>query len=206
MVNKPHYGWTQESYPEREDVAARFPDAAFCRQVHGVVIHYADRPGFYGDGDGLFTDKDGVMLTVRTADCNGIVLWDDEKDVVMVLHAGWKGTAQGILEHGIALFQKRGIKAQSLNLFFAPSARKCCYEVGEEIVGEFRQNLRGFIEKHDMKLFADLVGMNINMAEQAGIVRKKIITEPHCTICNESLFSYRRSKTTKRHVVFVRKG
>jgi len=205
-VYKPVFGWTQESYPEREDVATRFPDSAYCRQVHGTVIHYVNRPGFYGDGDGLYTDNDDVMLTVRTADCNGIVLYDDECNYVMAIHAGWKGTASGILEKGIGIMRENRIDVTDIKLFFAPSARDCCYEVGEDIIPSFKPELLEYIHERNGKLYCDLVGMNKRYAFSAGILEENITVEPKCTICDTSLFSYRRSKSTDRHVVYIKKG
>jgi YfiH family protein len=206
MVNKPVYGWTAESYPDREDVIAHFPDAACCHQTHGTSIHYAPNPGFYGDGDGLFTDISGVLLTVRTADCNGIVLWDDNMTLVMALHAGWKGTASAIISRGIDVFVSHGIDPSRISIHFSPSARSCCYEIGADITHRFQSDLHRFLITRDERLYADLVGMNAYLAEKAGVVRENIIVEPRCTICDESLFSYRRSKTAKRHMVYIRKG
>ncbi len=206
MVNKPYFGWTTNSYPEREDVAAHFPDAAYCHQIHGNHICYAPSPGFYGDGDGLFTDRANVCLTVRTADCNGIVLWDDNQELVMVLHAGWKGTASAILSEGIALFFSHGIDPSRLSVYFSPSARSCCYEIGKDIIDRFQSELHRFFIQREAGLYADLIGMNIFLAEKAGVLREKITVNPRCTICDESLFSFRRSKTSKRHVVYIKKG
>lgn len=206
MANKPYYGWTQESYSDREDVFARFPDAACCRQIHGTTIHYADSPGDYGDGDGLFTDKKDVLLTVRTADCNGIVLWDNENRFIMALHAGWKGTAQGILRKGIEIFTQQGVVPEKINIYFGPSARKCCYQIGEDIVGEFSPEQQDFITREKEFLFCDLLGMNCKDARSAGVLSDNIIVEKKCTICTTELFSFRRNKTSQRHLIFVKKG
>ena len=44
------------------------------------------------DCDALITNKRGVVLTILTADCVPILLYDPKKKIVAVVHAGWKGT------------------------------------------------------------------------------------------------------------------
>ena len=71
--------------------------AARREQIHSADIVYADKGGIYPPGDGFYTDKCGVILTVKIADCVPILLADPNKRLIAALHAGWRGTVAGIV-------------------------------------------------------------------------------------------------------------
>lgn len=63
-----------------------------CRQVHGTNIMNADGPGGNTtEADGLMTDKAGVALLIKTADCQPLLVADQAGRHVMALHVGWRG-------------------------------------------------------------------------------------------------------------------
>ena len=49
------------------------------------------------DCDALITDAEGVVLSILTADCVPVLLYDKKKKVVAAIHAGWKGTQAHIV-------------------------------------------------------------------------------------------------------------
>ena len=65
--------------------------------VHGAEVARVDEPGgAVDDVDALLTDREGVALFATYADCYPIVLWDPEKRVAGLVHAGWRGTQAGV--------------------------------------------------------------------------------------------------------------
>src|SRR5207247_11035341 len=65
--------------------------------VHGAEVARVDEPGgAVDDVDALLTDRAGVALFATYADCYPIVLWDPEKRVAGLVHAGWRGTQAGV--------------------------------------------------------------------------------------------------------------
>src|SRR5215471_13592801 len=65
--------------------------------VHGSAVARVDAPGgSVDDVDALVTDVPGVALFATYADCYPIVLWDPEKKVAGLAHAGWRGTRSGL--------------------------------------------------------------------------------------------------------------
>lgn len=82
-------------------------EEAFAEQVHGsrtVVVREAVR---YAPGaDGLLTDRTGLALSVRFADCQSFVLYAPSKNVIGVLHAGWRGLASGAISEFFATLQR----------------------------------------------------------------------------------------------------
>ena len=139
-------------------------------------------------GDSVVTNLKNVEIGVKTADCVPIVLvgmhW------VGVIHAGWRGLYKGIISKTVeALYNEGEIQLYG---FVFPSAKACCYEVGEEFKKLFNRNL---VEK-DGKLFFDPQNEAITQLKENGVNVIEVIKE--CTICNKKYPSYRRDKTKER--------
>jgi copper oxidase (laccase) domain-containing protein len=80
----------------------------------------------------------------------------------------------------------------------APSIGGCCYEVGEEILGEWRAALPDadcFFEHRDGNLYLDLWAANTTQLVGAGLPRERIELAGVCTQCHaDQFFSYRAAK------------
>src|SRR5437667_9601065 len=91
-------------------VRPRFPGVVLAHQVHGTTVrwHAATTDGWLiVDGvDGHATGARGLLLTVTVADCIPVYVAAPDKQVVALLHAGWRGTAGGILERGVELVKR----------------------------------------------------------------------------------------------------
>jgi YfiH family protein len=109
------------------------------RQIHSGVVHcIQERPRQVLAGDGLITDRPGLLLTVRTADCLPILLVDPERRAVGVLHAGWRGTLARIAEKGVGEMRLRfGSDPAAMRAAIGPGIHACCYQVGEEVREKF---------------------------------------------------------------------
>lgn len=69
-------------------------EEANAEQVHGNVTTVVRTAMQYAPGaDGLLTDRIGLALSVRTADCQSFVVYAPSTNVIGVLHAGWRGLA-----------------------------------------------------------------------------------------------------------------
>src|SRR5256885_12822547 len=89
-------------------------------------------------GDGLLTQTPGLLLSIQTADCVLILLFDPVKRVVGAFHAGWRGTAKRIVEKGVGEMQVHfESKSQDIQAAIGPAIGSCCYAVGEEVIDEF---------------------------------------------------------------------
>jgi polyphenol oxidase len=111
---------------------------AFNRQVHSPTVHRAT-PGRRGaPGDGLWTEDAGVPLLAMSADCLPIVVarTGDGPRGLAVLHAGWRGLSEGIVQAAVAALGP-GDKAAVIG----PAIGPCCYEVGTEVSDRFDADL-----------------------------------------------------------------
>jgi len=127
--------WTEDEAQRvavnREIVAAAVGwPIARVRQVHGAEVVAAGSPDTpIVEADGLVTDRSDLAVGVLVADCLPVLLVADGG--VAAIHAGWRGLAAGVVEHGLTTV--RASTAAPVTAAIGPGARGCCYEVGDEV-------------------------------------------------------------------------
>jgi YfiH family protein len=168
---------------------------AMIRQVHGRrVIRLADADAASGpeprweleEADGQATAQGRIAPIVLTADCLPIAIGGG--GAVAMLHAGWRGLADGIIAEGVRAIRELGDERAPLAAAIGPGAGPCCYEVGDEVHARFSEfggrGRRG--RMLDMKAIArqQLLGAGIDDVHDSGL----------CTICSPPtlFFSHRR--------------
>jgi hypothetical protein len=152
-------------------------------------------------GDAVITDRDDILAGVRTADCVPILLYDGNAGVAGAVHAGWRGTAKGILKAAIGAFiEEFGCKAEDLSIALGPSIRGCCYVVGEEVV-EAVTSATGSGDYTIAKnggTYVDLVRANTAQALSLDVRPENIWASDSCTSCDSERFYSYRKEGTKR--------
>jgi len=108
----------------------KIEDLVMVKQVHGAVVLRVDHPASHdpeSPADGLITDKKGVVLGIRTADCVPVFFADEKGRALGIAHGGWKGIKQGIVPNMIDFFQSHyGVLPGDLKVAFGPAIRACC--------------------------------------------------------------------------------
>ena len=85
--------------------------------------------------DAMVTADKNRCLLIFVADCVPVLLYDYNKKVIGVVHAGWKGTVSLISQKTVCLMQKHyGCKPQDILCAIGPSIGPCCYEVGKDVI------------------------------------------------------------------------
>ncbi len=115
------------------------PAVVMAHQVHGNRVHWHTAAGegwtILEGADGHATASPGLALLVTVADCIPIYLVAPERRAIALLHAGWRGTASGILANGLALLeQQTGARPEEVVLHAGVGISGPCYEVGAEVV------------------------------------------------------------------------
>jgi len=183
-------------------------------QVHGNnVLLVDDRVQHLRkrvDADAVITALPGVPVGILTADCLPILLSDPVKGAVAAVHAGWKGSAAGVVLKTIEQMKKKfSTRASDLYAALGPYIGPCCYTVGENVASEFERNFGAGSVDYIQKIFGDMrldIGMaNVAQLVEAGVRRERISMEPACTSCNNGLFfSYRKENgVTGRQLSFI---
>lgn len=168
-----------------------------ARQVHGSKILLVSNTGFpqhsIPEADAMVTNVPGVILSVRTADCLPIFLFDPKKKAIGLVHTGWRGSSQRIVIMAIETMKKNyGSDPADILVELGPAIRQCCYEVGEEFRDIFSQ--AGEVLRHKQNLYLDLSLVNEHQMQEAGLKAAHIVDSQQCTMCNPQFFSYRRDK------------
>ncbi|MBP6892659.1 polyphenol oxidase family protein [Candidatus Babeliales bacterium] len=153
---------------------------------------------FEHQGDFLMTDQKNIGLVILTADCTPLVLYDFASHAVCVVHAGWKGSFDGVLQETLQAMQKNyGTDFKNLKCSFGPSARSCCYEVSELFVRDFEKkysDVVSFTLKNSKYYFDNSVFLQ-QLLKKFGIPEQNIYTDNAlCTICNPQFCSFRKEK------------
>jgi hypothetical protein len=101
--------WLVHGFGTRHvDVPALFVNLATLRQIHSTTCVAADgRSGVLGAGDALTENTPGAVVAIRTADCIPILLVDERLRAVAAVHAGWRGTAAGIVQRAMEAMRER---------------------------------------------------------------------------------------------------
>ena len=158
--------------------------------------------------DAVVTNRKGIMVGVQVADCVPLLLYDRRLHIVGAVHAGWRGTAAGILKNTIKTVMDRFYSSPSdIVIAIGPSIKQCSYAVDHEVVRAV-QNATGpgdyFIDSAD-KYYLDLPEANKYQALSIGIPEKNIWLSEDCTFCNPDIYySYRFAHgTTGRQGAFI---
>ena len=201
------HGWTTRAagdfrrLPAAEDlnrkIRAEGMEPRLPRQVHSNRIHVvnsvesnAERP----EADGMISGEQGLLLGVRTADCLALLFVDRRRRAVAAVHAGWRGTVQKIAARAVERMQEQfGSVPTEIEAAIGPGIGKCCFEVGDEVAGQFDPSL---IRVHK-RPHVDLNAANRRQLSEAGVQGDKIWSSNLCTRCGaEQFFSHRRDGET----------
>lgn len=187
----------------------RLPGVLTVRQVHGNKVIIAARtatrrpaslPAKLEDADGILTDRPGLAIAVRTADCLSVFLYDPLHEVIGLVHAGWRGTQQRIMTQAVALIRKQwGSNPKDLLVAFGPAIRSCCYQVGAPFLEHFPKET----VKRKQGYFFDLPEANKNQLVGAGVGAANIMDCAVCTCCDPTCFSYRRERESAGRMISI---
>jgi len=159
--------------------------------VHGVGVARVDEhKDVIRGADALVTDRRGIALFATYADCYPIVLWDPEHRCVALVHAGWRGTMARVGPAALkAMRDEYGSDPAHIKVGIGPGICGRCYEVGEEVAGQFdREHVR---EGEGGRFLLDLAAANRLQLEDEGVIEVHVMGL--CTKETDYLPSHRRS-------------
>lgn len=115
-------------------LAVPAPSLVVATQVHGNVVNDVDDwSGGALVGDALVATRDDVALAVLVADCVPLLILDPRGPRFALVHAGWRGLAQGIIPATLAHFARVG----ELLVVIGPRISPASYQVGPEVATSF---------------------------------------------------------------------
>ena len=111
------------------------------------------------DADALITNIKNIAISVLTADCVPVLIYDDVNRVVACVHAGWRGAVSGIIKNTLNEIIKIG-KSNKIYVAVGPCIGARNYEVGKDFYDKFlKENNKNeifFLHNKENKFLFDL--------------------------------------------------
>lgn len=168
----------------------------FPSQVHETKIVHVTRATSVTElqgTDALVTQELGYCISVMSADCVPILLYDRYHRAVAAVHSGWRGTVSRILEKTLHRMQSLfGSHGKDILACIGPSICRESYEVGAEVVDAV---IQAFGNHHNLivptqgdKALFDLWEANTIQLLEFGVPPSQIERAGLCTYKNNDAF------------------
>ena len=148
------------------------------------------------NSDALVTNKKNIAISVLTADCVPILIYDEVNQIIGSVHAGWRGAINGIIENTLSEITKIS-KDGKINVAIGPCIDVNNYEVGQEFYDMFikvtKKNEGFFLHTKKNKFLFDLRKYVNSKFEKLKINHVENIDFDTFSE-NENFFSFRRSE------------
>lgn len=176
----------------------------FTKQIHSDIVERVGaaergrgllRPVEQGC-DGLVTNEPNVALTVFSADCTPVLLYDPVCRAIGAVHAGWRGTAAQIAARAVEKMTREfGTKPEDVRAAIGPCISQCCFEtdadVPDAMLAAFGEEAQSCIRPVGEKYYVNLKELNALALRRAGVTKIDIAGE--CTACQpERFWSHRK--------------
>ncbi len=164
-------------------------DYAALDQVHGERVIRVKSPMHRTEkADGLITDQPNLPLMIRIADCQPLIIYAPEANVVGLLHAGWKGLVAGAIAAFFkTLLATSNAKPETCLVGIGPCLCKLCAEFTDPLL-ELRGIPRDLVSgrKADLRTWAQ------RQFVACGVQADHIEEIEDCTRCHpEKYWTYR---------------
>ena len=178
-----------------------------AKQVHGNRLIHANEIETASDtslpeADGVWATRDenkhgNHSVWVCTADCVPVLIGDRKLGSVAAVHAGWRGTASGIVTKAITMLCDRGSDLKDLRVALGPAISGKVYQVSEDVAQQVTATINQPVglheDDHPQKVKLDLRQVQVQQLQELGMPIENVAIAPYCTLQNEEIFfSYRR--------------
>ncbi len=181
-----------------------FPKQTHTGTVKVISAEFFDldessKKQFLNETDAVVTNLKNVCVAIKTADCVPILVYDLVKQVVAAIHAGWRGTAQNIVQNTInQMIVRFESNPSDLWAGIGPSISPEIYEVGQEVWSQFPPEFyRPTNPFKSEKRLLDLWKANFHQLRASGVPENQIEVAQICTLSNPDLFFSARRDDAK---------
>jgi YfiH family protein len=167
--------------------------------VHGTDVAVIEDPTmlerqrdgthFVSRVDALVTDRPDLGLLITAADCLQVLLFDPQRRVIALAHAGWRGLVAGVLTRTVQTMSRTyGSTPGQLVAGIGPGLGPCCAAFSDpahELPAGFQRYVRA--DRH-----VDLWAAAHDQLAASGLVGSQIEHQALCTVCHrDRFFSHR---------------
>jgi hypothetical protein len=195
-------------------------ELVFARQVHGAAAAFVGsaeagrgsraEDDAVADADVLVTSTTAVTLVILVADCVPLALVDPVARVLAVVHAGWRGTAAGVVGAALDAMGEAGGEAGRVRAWVGPGVAAERYQVTDEV----RDRLQGAVGPAALDdgvarpdgpghWLVDLAAANRQQLRRRGVPGEQIY-DCGATTKDERFFSDRAARPCGRFALLAR--
>lgn len=172
----------------------------YMDQVHSdsvsILTSLGKKISVLSKTDGVVTTLANVVLTVRSADCVPLLLYDEKNKIIAASHQGWRGTLSRLPQKMVKQMVNIGSKINKIKAAIGPSIGLCCYEVPTERIDLFNKEFNHYPQFNILSRrgsYLSLPSICYYQLLEAGVNKNNICLFPFCTSCDKKrFFSYRR--------------
>lgn len=194
IKNRQHFG---------QSLDINLDDIVVAKLAHGSKIAAVakeekgrgarDLASAIGQTDGLITKEKGIYLMVTVADCFPIFVYDPIREIVGVVHAGWRGIIAQIVGNLIEKLKNLGSEPADLVFALGPGICQKHFIVKDEVLGKFKEYYPSvtFVRNHDG--YVDLRKAILFDLKKDGVAKNNIEVAGDCPAClNGKYGSFRK--------------
>lgn len=163
--------------------------------------------------EGVITDKKNIFFTILTADCIPLVIYDSKKEVLALIHLGWRAMVRSLVKKSIDLMKKTfNCQPKDFFAYLGPAIGKECYrQTGwKAIIKKIKFQISGnknFISQQGKYILFDLKRAVFQQLINQGVPKEHIEITPYCTVCQKELFpSYFREGQNRQSSILTVAG
>lgn len=177
-------------------------EPVICTQVHGNEVRVVEaQPKGEIVCDGLITAQESLPLGIKHADCQAAIFFDPHQRIIGIAHSGWKGLVLNIYQNMVATMSRHfNCKSQDLHVVISPSLGP----KHAQFIHWEKEFPISFAKFQVAPNYFNLWDIGDSQLRLLGIPESQIYNARTCTFSKpEDYFSYRRDKTTGRHLTYV---
>ena len=129
-------------------------------QIHSNKFVYIDKNFTLKKkikADAVITNQKNLPIAILTADCVPLLLYENKKNIIAAIHAGWKGAYKDIIDKVINFMLRKGCDRKNITVAIGPCISQKNYNVKEDFKIKFlkkdKKNKIFFKERKDLIYF-----------------------------------------------------
>lgn len=181
------------------------------KQVHSAKVVLASHEAVQADAH--FSASSNVGLQIKTADCMPIFALDAKNNIIMAIHAGWRGVVSKLAEIAIDCMFQKACSPNDVRVIIGPHIRKQSFEVDQPVWVELMDSIpidyhhestRYYEKIPGEKYKVDLEGIVKIQLRSKGVIEQRIESLSTDTLTDKAWHSYRRDKEKSgRNLSFI---
>ena len=173
----------------------------FVNQVHGSAVVESSLVTPDTEADAIVVRVGDRAVGIRVADCVPIAIINPRQRVCVVVHAGWRGLATGVIERAVhAVMAEPG----DLVAVVGPSISHAAYQVGPEVIAQHDDFARHSRSDVGDRFKLDLRAVTATQLSRAGVNDDQQWFSLDVTDGGEKFFSDRAERPCGRFALIAK--